>query len=65
MTLNLHAHLSAIILSLNLKVFPKKIRKVFPGKSFKKQVTFNPPWNMDRDLNHQFDVSNNLNLEKI
>ena len=30
---------------------------------FKKQSTFTPPRNRDRDLDHQIDVLNNLNLE--
>ena len=32
---------------------------------FQKQSTFTPPRNKDRDLDHQIDVLNNLNLEKI
>ena len=32
---------------------------------FQKQSTFTPPRNRDRDLDHQIDVLNNLNLEKM
>ena len=32
---------------------------------FQKQSTFTPPRNKDRDLDHQIDVLNNLNLEKM
>ena len=32
---------------------------------FQKQFTFTPPRNRDRDLDHQIDVLNNLNLEKM
>ena len=42
----------------------KKIKdpeKIF----FPKQSTFTPPLNVYRDLNHQIDVLNNINLEKM
>ena len=32
---------------------------------FQKQSTFTPPRKRDRDLDHQIDVLNNLNLEKM
>ena len=32
---------------------------------FQKQSTFTPPRNRDRDLDHQIDVLNNLNLEEM
>ena len=32
---------------------------------FQKQSTFTPPRHRDRDLDHQIDVVNNLNLEKM
>lgn len=32
---------------------------------FKEQSTFTPPRNRDKDLDHQIDVLNNLNLEKM
>ena len=32
---------------------------------FQKQSVFTPPRNRDRNLNHQIDVLNNLNLEKM
>ena len=32
---------------------------------FQKQSIFIPPQNRDRDLNHQINVLNNLNLEKM
>ena len=32
---------------------------------FQKQSTFTPPRNKDRDLDHQIDVLNNLNLGKM
>ena len=32
---------------------------------FQKRSTFTPPRNRDRDLDHQTDVLNNLNLEEM
>ena len=45
--------------------FHNKEPNDFEKNIFQKQCTFTPPWIRDRDLDHQTDDLNNLNLEEM
>ena len=46
-------------------VIPKQKSKHFSGNLFQKNSTLTPLRNKERDLDHQIDVLNNLNLERM
>ena len=63
-----------IELKSNIQNYTRRLRlaEFFQNKEandsenlFQKQSTFTPPRNRDRDLDHQTDVLNNLNLERM
>ena len=66
---------SNIELKSNIQNYTRRLRlaEFFQNKEandseenlFQKQSVFIPPLNRDRDLDHQIDVLNNLNLEKM
>ena len=66
---------SNIELKSNIQNYTRRLRlaEFFQNKEandseenlFQKQSVFTPPLNRDRDLDHQIDVLNNLNLEKM
>ena len=62
-------------IELNIQNYTRRLQlaEFFPNKEankseenlFQKQSTFTPTQKRDRDLDHQIDVLNNLNLEKM
>ena len=62
-------------IELNIQTYTRRLQlaEFFPNKEannseenlFQKQSTFTPTQKRDRDLDHQIDVLNNLNLEKM
>ena len=62
-------------IELNIQTYTRRLQlaEFFPNKEannseenlFQKQSIFTPTQKRDRDLDHQIDVLNNLNLEKM